>query len=78
MSQFLDFSLYNCFVYFFFFLDINECAPDPCGDHGECEDLVNDYHCTCIPGFRGRNCEEGKRSIITTGNIGPSCSEQSH
>ena len=42
-----------------FCLDINECESNPC-DYGNCTDLVNNYSCSCIPGYTDRNCSEGK------------------
>ena len=38
-----------------FFLDINECQPDPCVN-GTCIDQINGYNCTCNAGYTGRNC----------------------
>ena len=33
------------------FLDIDDCpGTDPC-ENGACADLVNDYTCTCDPGY---------------------------
>lgn len=40
--------------------DIDECRPDPCQNNGTCTDLVNDYHCDCVAGFNGTNCENSK------------------
>lgn len=37
--------------------DIDECASSPCRNNGICTDRVNEYQCTCISGFGGRNCE---------------------
>ena len=45
-----------------FGLDINECESKPC-DYGNCTDLLNNYSCSCIPGYSGRNCSEGKLNI---------------
>ena len=39
--------------------DINECRPDPCV-HGNCTDLINDYLCSCDPGYIAKNCSESK------------------
>ncbi|XP_071092386.1 uncharacterized protein [Haliotis cracherodii] len=35
--------------------DIDECDATPC-EHGNCTDMVGDFHCTCQNGFTGRNC----------------------
>ncbi|XP_022085321.1 protein crumbs-like isoform X2 [Acanthaster planci] len=36
--------------------DFDECSLNPCLN-GECENLDNNYQCTCSPGFNGTNCE---------------------
>ena len=46
-------------------LDINECDPNPCG-HGNCTDGVNDYNCTCDPGWTGVNCSISNTPLNTT------------
>jgi hypothetical protein len=40
-------------------IDIDDCLRRPCL-HGACTDLVNNYTCTCTPGYTGRNCQTGK------------------
>ena len=40
--------------------DVNECASNPCQNGGTCVDLVNSYHCTCIPGYIGTHCSIGE------------------
>ena len=37
--------------------DIDECASSPCQNGGTCTDLVNDFACTCAPGYTGTVCE---------------------
>lgn len=32
--------------------DIDECESNPCVN-GTCEHLINDYNCSCFPGFEG-------------------------
>ena len=44
---------------FCFITDINECKRDPCV-YGNCSDLINNYSCSCYPGYNGRNCSESK------------------
>ena len=38
-------------------LDIDECIPNPCENGGTCFDGINDYKCTCVPGFTGDSCQ---------------------
>ena len=45
----------------YFFLDIDDCQPQPCQNNGTCHDLVNDYRCECLVGFNGTNCENSKK-----------------
>ena len=41
-------------------VDIDDCNPEPCQNNGTCTDLVNDYHCDCVAGFNGTNCDISK------------------
>ena len=34
--------------------DTDNCYPNPCLNNGTCIDGVDDYKCTCVPGFVGR------------------------
>jgi len=34
--------------------DVNECASNPCQQGGTCEDELNGFTCSCLPGFIGR------------------------
>lgn len=47
-----------------FLTDIDDCADSPCQNYGTCNDLVDDYNCTCIPGYTGKNCTQGKKLNI--------------
>lgn len=38
-------------------VDINECAPDPCGPNGTCEDRRGGFNCECDPGYAGELCD---------------------
>ena len=40
--------------------DTDDCYPNPCLNNGTCSDGVNDYSCTCVPGFVGKNCSNSK------------------
>ena len=40
--------------------DTDDCYPNPCLNNGMCTDGVNDYNCTCVPGFVGKNCSNSK------------------
>ena len=56
---------YGCFIvvnpyHVFFSLDTDDCYPNPCLNNGTCTDEVNDYNCTCVPGFVGKNCSNSK------------------
>ena len=52
-------------TYWVNFVDINECAGDPCLNGGTCTDGVNSYTCSCTAGFTGKECETSKSFYIT-------------
>lgn len=39
------------------FVDINDCAGDPCENGASCVDEVDGYRCDCVPGYEGNQCE---------------------
>ena len=39
--------------------DIDECHSSPCQNKATCNDKVNEYSCTCPPGYTGIHCETG-------------------
>ena len=41
-------------------VDINECSPNPCKNGGRCTDLVNGFSCSCVAGYNGDDCGNGK------------------
>ena len=41
------------------YLDIDECATNPCQNGGSCTDQVNGYTCSCVDGYDGTDCETG-------------------
>ena len=43
------------------YLDIDECASDPCDNGGNCTDGENGYTCTCEDGYVGADCEYGTK-----------------
>ncbi len=36
---------------------VDECSPNPCQNHGTCENGASGYTCQCAPGYTGANCE---------------------
>ena len=42
------------------FSDINECGTDPCTNGGTCENTMGSYNCTCVAGYDGDTCNNGK------------------
>ena len=46
------------------FLDTDECLSSPCVNSLSCSDLVNDYSCQCKPGWKGKNCDQGKQDLF--------------
>ena len=46
--------------------DIDDCALGPCQNGGTCMDGVNDYNCTCVVGYTGKNCSVGKNALSIT------------
>lgn len=49
-----------------YFSDINDCAMVNCQNSGTCEDEINGFTCTCVPGYTGEFCETGKFSKKTS------------
>lgn len=35
---------------------MNECSRKPCQNGGACVDLLNDFYCDCVDGWKGRSC----------------------
>ena len=51
-------SIMTFFPCFFSFLEeINLCESNPCINGGTCSQLGSSYHCLCVEGFRGLNCQ---------------------
>ena len=35
----------------------DDCATNPCKNNGVCTDALNDFTCSCQPGFTGKTCD---------------------
>jgi len=42
------------------FVELNECASNPCKHNSTCLDLVAAFECTCIDGYTGLTCSTGQ------------------
>ncbi len=51
--------MYNMF-FVIFITETNECASNPCNNGGTCTDGLNQFTCTCVPGWSGIACEISK------------------
>ena len=40
--------------------EINECDVGPCKNNANCTDLLNDFNCSCLPGYTGKTCDIGE------------------
>ena len=47
-------------VEFIIILEIIDCSSSPCLNGGHCHHEINDFNCTCRPGYTGKTCETGK------------------
>ena len=54
---------FTMIVLLYISIDINECASQPCLNGGQCTDGVNQYTCTCAPGWEGTNCDISKNAF---------------
>ena len=50
----------GAFSILFILKDIDECVNHTCKNGGWCVDGVNNYSCSCLPGFTGDRCETGR------------------
>lgn len=51
----------NCKLFILPYIDINECASNPCLNGGTCIDSQASYNCDCIQGLTGNNCQIGSQ-----------------
>ena len=42
------------------YLDIDDCANEPCKNGGICTDGIAKYSCKCAEGFSGTDCSKSK------------------
>ena len=47
-------------MFYYPYLDIDDCASDPCLNDGNCEDGVAEFTCNCAPGWAGDTCQESE------------------
>ena len=50
---------YLSYMKYYSFTDIDECASNPCQNGATCNNLQNQYTCTCAGGWQGTHCELG-------------------
>ena len=60
----LNYVIRFCFISISWDVDIDDCYPDPCQNYGSCTDRINDYDCSCIPSYTGKNCTEFRDPCI--------------
>jgi hypothetical protein len=36
--------------------DLDDCTPNPCENGGLCQDRINSFACSCVPGYSGPTC----------------------
>ena len=53
--------------------EINECLSYPCKHGAACTDLVNDFECTCQPGWTGKTCSDVANYCFTRSCINGQC-----
>ena len=45
-------------------IDVDECALNPCKNGATCVDLLNDYSCSCVGLWKGKNCDVIKGEVL--------------
>lgn len=52
-----------------FLSDVDECELFPCQNGGTCRNTAGGYVCECMPGWEGKDCENGTFSYQYTGKL---------
>lgn len=50
-------------------VEVDECASGPCLNLATCQDLLNDFECSCAAGYTGIRCETGRPLIFISESI---------
>jgi hypothetical protein len=45
-------------------LEYNLCNLNPCENGASCDNLPDDFNCTCAVGYSGRTCSEGMYAVL--------------
>ena len=58
-TQSVSFARSNRLFYYFFYLEIDHCNPNPCLHDGHCSEINGGlgFVCQCQLGYKGQNCE---------------------
>lgn len=48
----------------FLFLDVDECAQNPCSNGGVCQNMDGTYHCDCPASLVGKDCTASKNTTL--------------
>lgn len=49
-----------------FFIDIVNCASNPCNNDATCVEVADGYKCVCQAGFTGPNCEIDEDECVSS------------
>ena len=56
--------VYNLLRTSYSFIVINNCLSSPCQFDGQCVNYVNNYTCSCVPGYTDKDCTTGKNNKV--------------